>query len=396
MLENNYRKPKTTTFTELVVKGLLLFSIFTVLQGQKAFESINRIWLIAVCVVLCARLVTYTYTLREMAVLLVTVILHVIAVVFTEFPMYNSNMLFYFLMWVLLYLFFAKSKDRILEILEESKGYINSVLWIWTLLVGSSLFFSASYHDSFFVSFAGTSFRLMPAVLIITALSMYMAVSWKDWRYHLFLILPTYAAFMSESRTYFGVYLLFLLMYIYMRIKSKRNFVLVMIPLICLAVGAFMISSVADKFAAVWENAASREMFLAAFTNGRTIFWVWDLEAFFDLPRWQQFVGNGFDFAFEVTAKLDNGKAIWAHNDIINLLMNFGYIGVVIYLWAFIKLVRTFMPKGNRIPVFVKILFFTGVFFNSMMNMSYTYFCAVIAYPLFLCAVEAKYSENAK
>lgn len=383
---------KTTTFTELVVKGLMLFSIFTVLQGIDAFESINRIWLAIISVALAGRLLLYRYSLTEFMVLVVTAVLHVIALIFTDFPMYHTNMLFYFLMWVLLYLYFAKSKNKILEVLASSDRYITTFLWAWTLLVGVSAFLPSSYVDSYFYSFTDSSFRLMPSVLITTALAMYMIIKRNDSRYYLFLLVPLYAAFMNQSRTYFGVFLLFFIMFLYIRMKSRRMFYMALIPVCFIVLLVAMGSGIADKFAQVWKTGVTTERFLSSFTNARTIFWKWDLEAFFDLPFWQQFVGNGFDFAYEVTDS--HGVAIWAHNDVINLLMNFGYIGVAIYTWSYFKMVKSFWPRKKAIPAAVRYLFHGAVFLNSMMNMSYTYFCAVISYPLFLCVISLKYGKE--
>jgi hypothetical protein len=384
---------KWTSFTELVVKGLLLFPIFTVLQGISIFDSINRIWLIIVCIALLGRLLTYRYSVQEFLVLIVTLVLHVIAIAYTEFPLYNFNMLFYFLLWVLLYVYFAKSKDRIMQILEYSHAYINVVLWCWTVLVGVSIFLPSCYNGSYFFSFAGSSFRLMPATLIIAALAMYMVIRYDDSRYTLFLVIPTYAAFMNQSRTYFGVYVVFLLMYLFMRVRSKKNFYLLLGPFVAAVIGLMLISGIADKIEAVWRTGVTPEKFLSAFTNARTVFWKWDMEAFFDLPVWQQFVGNGFNFAFDVT-KQHQDKAIWAHNDIINMLMNFGYIGAMIYIWAYFKLTNSFFKQLPNVPVFVKVLFHGAVFLNSMMNMSYTYFCSVIAYPIFLLVIAKKYTPQ--
>ena len=382
----------TTTFTEMIVKGLMLFSIFTVLQGIRVFESINRVWLAIISIALVARLLTYRYSLAEFWVLVITAALHMVAVLFTDFPMYHTNMLFYFLLWVLLYLYFAKSKNKIMEILSDSGRYITGILWLWTLLVGISVFMPSCYRENYFFSFTGTSFRLMPTVLIVTALTMYMIIKRNDNRYYFFVIVPLYAGFMNQSRTYFGVFLLFLVMFMYMRMRSRKYFYLALIPVCLIFLLAAMSSGIADKFTQVWKTGVTTDQFLASFTNARTRFWRWDLEAFFALPFWQQFVGNGFDFAYEVTDR--HGVAIWAHNDIINILMNFGYIGVIIYLWAYFKLVRAFWPRRKAIPPAVKWLFHGAVFLNSMMNMSYTYFCAVIAYPLFLCAIASRYDSK--
>lgn len=87
-------------------------------------------------------------------------------------------------------------------------------------------------------------------------------------------------------------------------------------------------------------------------------------------------------------------EKIWAHNDVVNILMNFGYVGLVIYIWAFRELYRSFCAKGSGIPWVAQALFLGAVFLNSMLNMSYTYLCAMISYPLFLCAISQQYSKK--
>lgn len=383
---------KLTTFTELILKGLLLFSIFTVIQGIEAFESINRIWFASLTFAVISRLVVYRYTSKEIAVFFTTLVIHAIALYFTEFPLVNTNMLFYFLFWVILYVFFAKSKERILRILDKNGNFIRTVICVWTAIVGVSVFLPSCYVDRYFYSFAGHSFRLMPAVLIITALTMYMSIHKRDRRYEWFLVLPTYAAFMNKSRVYFAIYVLIVLMYLYMRVKRKRSFYMLLIPLCGIMLGLMMITGISDKLESVRYTEQSYFDFWGTITNGRTEFWVWDIEAFFALPFWQQFVGNGFNFVYDVNRK--NMAEIWAHNDIINVLMNFGYIGAVIYLWSFNKLVRAFWQKGNAIPSLIKFLFLGAVFLNSMFNMSYTYLCAMISYPLFLCVIASRYQHD--
>ena len=218
---------------------------------------------------------------------------------------------------------------------------------------------------------------------------MYMSVKNEDKRYNLFLILPTYAAFMNSSRTYFAVYFVFLVMYIYMVFKSKKLFYALLVPFALLVLFIMSLSGIADKIASTTYVEGAYLGFWGTITSGRSIFWKYDIEAFFDLPVWQQFVGNGFNFIYEVNAR--HFARIWGHNDIINIAMNFGYIGIIIYLWIFNKLLKSYHMRSRQIPWLVKCTFLGAVFINSMMNMSYTYMCAMISYALFLCVIEEKY-----
>ena len=386
LINMNSRK---TTFTELIVKALFLFAIFTVIQSIEIFDGINRIWMIVLGGSLAGRMVQFSYTPKQIIMLIILGFLHIIAIYYTDFPLVNANMLFYFLLWVLLYLFFAKNKTKITEIMQNSERYIHAVLLIWTAIVGVSAFIPSCYRNNYFDSFAGSSFRLMPTVLIVTALAMYLAVAKKNKKYNLFLILPIYAGFMNSSRTYFGVFLLFMIMYIYMQMKSKRLFWKMVVPGGILVLILMGVTGISDKFTSSMYTETSYFDFWGTITSGRTIFWETDMKAFFGLPIWQQFVGNGFNFVYDVNEA--SFAQIWAHNDFINILMNFGYLGLIIYFWSFNEMIRTCWPKGNPVPFFVKSLFLTAVFLNSMFNMSYTYLCAMISYPLFLCVIDRKY-----
>lgn len=382
---------KKVTITEFILNAAFVFAVFSVLQGLSVFEHINKIWMALTAGLLVLRFWFYRYTPNEFIMLMITVVIHLVALYFTEFPLFHVNMLFYLLLWVLMYLFAAKSRHQILGILRQSDLFICGVLTAWTGIVGISIFLPSSYEGIYFYSFTDSSFRLMPTVLIIQALAMYMSVTRHNRRYELFLIVPTYAAFMNSSRTYFAVYVLFLFLYVYMRCKNRRTFYFIMIPLVVVMVLLMAVSGIADK---IIERLTAKSSFFdywGVLTSGRTYFWRWDLEAFFALPVWQQFVGNGYNFAYDVTAQ-HFSTGIWAHNDIINLLMNFGYIGVAVYLWAYVRLVKAYMPKSSRIPGMVRFLFHGAVWFNSMFNMSYTYLCAMISYPIFLFVISERYA----
>lgn len=381
------------SLTEGVLYFLVTFSVFTVLQSINVFDAVNKVLIAGLAAFLLPRMLTYRYNKRELLILVITLLLHIVAIFYTTTPLRSINLLFYFLLWVLVYLFFARSKEQILQVMQKKESFIDAVLWIWTLLIGVAAVLPSSYVNRYFFPYGCNSFRLMPTALIIAALAMYRAISQGKAQYNLFLILPTFAAFMNRSRTYFAVYLLFMLMYVYMIIRKKRNFYLLLVPVSVVVMSLMSITGIADKINDSQYTDKSYFDFWGTITSGRSMFWQWDLEAFFDLPFLQQFVGNGFSFVYDVNGKHMN--EIWAHNDIINLLMNFGYIGVYIYLWTYIYLVKKFFPKGNRIPLLVKILFHSAVFVNSMFNMSYTYLCAMISYPLFLSAISAKYECKA-
>ena len=384
---------KKAHLNDLVFNSMLFFSILTVLQGIDALHNINKAWMIASAGVLIFAIISYRVYTAEAIIYALTLIVYVAAFVFTPDQLEDLNIIFYFPLWVLFYCFAAHHKDQILERFRDNKSWYDIVLAAWTVIVGISLFFSQSHSGGYFVSFAGTSFRLMPSTLIIIALAMYMYIRTKRFAYNFYLLLPLYATFMGNSRTYFGVAIILFVAYVYMTMKKKRNFYFILIPLIILITIIAMAGGFGNKVGSTSYTDQSYFDFWGTVTSGRTVFWEWDLVAFFKLPFWQQFVGNGFNFVYDVNGA--QMARIWAHNDIINILMNFGYIGLVVYSWVFVRLVRSFWPRKNKIPALVKILFILAVTLNSMFNMSYTYLCAMISYPLFLMVIDAAHQNRA-
>lgn len=75
--------------------------------------------------------------------------------------------------------------------------------------------------------------------------------------------------------------------------------------------------------------------------------------------------------------------SIWAHNDFINLLMNFGYIGLILYLYVFLDFSLKIL-KEKEIRGIRKYSYFFIWLFNAMFNMVYTYIIATIAIPFIL------------
>lgn len=382
---------KKISSTELVYCALMLFAPFTVLQGIATFEKLNRLWMAFVGILLILHFVVMKYSRKELLVLYLTLVLHVVAFAFTKEEIYAPNIIFYFALWVLIYLFFCKTQGKVLLLFAHQKSFLDGVLLFWTGLVGISALLPSSYEDGYFLSFTGNSFRLMPSALIIIALTTYMRIATDNKKYSYFLVLPLYATFMGKSRTYLLINCGFVLLYIYMVVKSKRTFYRLLLPIMALATVFLMIGGIADKIASSLGSNAYWDAIdpWAQFTSGRSVFWRWDIEAFFDLPLWQQFVGNGFNFVYDVNGS--HMAKIWAHNDYINILMNFGYIGFAIYNWVFLRMIRAYWPKNTGVPKVVRYLFLGVVFFNSMFNMSYTYLCALIAYPIMLVAITARY-----
>lgn len=364
---------------ELVIKTLLLFPILTVLQGLPYLVNLNRVFIGILFVEVFSLLKNMRYKPGDLLVIILTFALHIIAFYYTEGSLYNINMVFYLLLWVLLYLLISKKSSQLIDFFRFNKKYAMTIVGIWEVIVGISILFPSCYRDGAFMSFCDKPFRLMPTALVIMAILFIYQNMENSNKYYWYLIIPAYSAFMGFSRTYFGIFIMFLFIQLFYRVKDKRKLFFYGVPLVLICYFLMMRSNIGAKIIATLYNSNSHYDFWGTITSGRTVFWKLDINAFNKLPLWNKIVGNGYNFVFETNA---SHGYIWAHNDIINLIMNFGWLGVLVYLYAFYKMSRSLLKRNNY--QIAKYGFLFIVFFNSNINMSYTYLCAFISYPLFL------------
>ena len=160
---------------KLLCRLLLLFPVFTLFQSFPLLRWINKALLI--CVIIVLLFLTVRKMKKRWAGILVTVVVvHVYALMQTTFPLYNSNMLFYY-------------------------G----------------------------LSITGDSFRLAPTCLMIVTLVLGLYCLTKSKKYLFYTIIPMYGFLMCGSRTYLGIGLLVVLAFWYIYCEKKRYFYFLLI-----------------------------------------------------------------------------------------------------------------------------------------------------------------------
>ena len=92
--------------------------------------------------------------------------------------------------------------------------------------------------------------------------------------------------------------------------------------------------------------------------------------------------GNGVNYLFYLNKPVFH-VALWAHNDYIQILSDYGIIGIMIYIGLIVAMIKKsakYIKKSKLIIVILVILWA----FNAFFNMFYTYFCAVLSFPYFI------------
>lgn len=306
---------------------------------------------------------------------------------------FSDNMLFYFPFLIMYFNFFIKNKEFIKEFIKKHEKFLDFIIYVFSLIIFITLFLPSSYvyegETRGFVSLAKTTFLLCPIAMFIFAIigAQYIFNNKKK-KYLLLLVFPIMCILLGSTRTYLGVLACAIFCFIYVIIKEKKNF----IPLTFLMGTVFilivLISPIKEKFTETIERS---ELYgidpLEAFTSGRSEFWVYDLNCIFKSDFNYFLLGHGINYLYEINY-IKFGNPLWAHNDFIQIISDYGLIGLLIYLYMFIFLIKNFF-KNIIINKKILIIICTVMWaFNAFFNMFYTYFCACLSYPFFLLLIE--------
>ena len=237
---------------KLLCRLLLLFPVFTLFQSFPLLRWINKALLI--CVIFVLLFLTVRKMKKRWAGILVTVVVvHVYALMQTTFPLYNSNMLFYYGFWILLTIYYTSYPECAASHFKENERYIEKIVQLWSVIVGISIFMPSSYvinkawgSGRYFVSITGDSFRLAPTCLMIVTLVLGLYCLTKSKKYLFYTIIPMYGFLMCGSRTYLGIGLLVVLAFWYIYCEKKRYFYFSLIPLVIL-MGILILNSAAGS-----------------------------------------------------------------------------------------------------------------------------------------------------
>lgn len=305
------------------------------------------------------------------------------------FNYYENNMLFYFPFLILYFCFFIKNSSDIYAFMRTHKRYVNTMLLIWSVIVLISFFIPSCYayegDTKGFVSFTGTTFLLSPIAIFIFALLTFQYCVCRKKIYMFALIIPSLCILMGNSRTYIAILMCAWLIFIYIFLKKQRFFIPIMIICGILFVLIVFVSPIKAKFLVASDRVEDLNMDpLAAFTSGRSVFWEYDMNKIFSNDPIHIIFGNGVNYIFYLNkAKFQN--PLWAHNDFIQILSDYGIFGLFIYLYMFKYLISSLINfRQLKAPKVLLGIVLTMWIFNAFFNMFYTYFCATLSFPFYL------------
>ncbi|MFI3325891.1 MAG: glycosyltransferase [Clostridia bacterium] len=258
------------------------------------------------------------------------------------------------------------------------------ILKIWTILTGISIFLPSSYYikeagSSYFGSYSGTIFRLGPTAIFIMTLATISMVIYKRKFDIIYSIIPLYCVFMGSSRTYLLLGLCIFLVQWYCFLPNSKMFFMSIIPFAMLGLILVFSSSIGDKIIYTL-NDSNYGSFVFRITSGRSNFWGLLIKDWLNEPFLNKLFGSGIEFSYQ-------SINIWAHNDFLEILVSFGILGLCEYLYVMFLVFKKYLKTKNTIPFYIFITIGLVWFINAMLNMHYVYFCSLLSYPIFLCAV---------
>lgn len=360
---------------------------------QQKIEIINKLLVFIMFGIIFLIFLVYKIHMKLFIFLIVSIISFLISLYITGYPD-NMNMIFYFISWILNVIMFINYKNELILCIKKNKNTLLYIILFWHISVIISLFLPSSYMYSegimTFTSFTGDTFRLCTSSFCILAFILPLMKLYQNKTLFIFSFLPMACLFIATSRTYFFIGVLLFLIVYYHFFKNKNLFVVSIIPILCVGGILFFSTSISDKFLDNMQDGYYG--FLATFTSGRSLFWKTDIEYYLSSPIFNKIFGLGLDKSVEIN-KFYHNREIWAHNDFIECLIAGGIVQLCLYLISIKALYSTFLKNTNKLIVFV---IFSIWFFDSFINMFYTYFCTYLGMLFLLLFISMIYPKKNK
>jgi hypothetical protein len=264
----------------------------------------------------------------------------------------------YWLMIAILMLIVARSKG----ILEDFKKFIvvNNKLIKWELIIINLILF-LSFFDSksyvakwgggkYFMSYAEGPHPLAAIMILTVIITLTLSEITKNRKIYWLLILPSIAVLLTGARIMLVTLIALYLIVIKLDIKSLRRLTAVSIII-------FFLKDIFIRLPSI--NKFLLQSSTGDISSGRFEFWTVDIQGFLDSDLIKKIIGSGFDYPYLLNFRT-RGVYIWAHNDIINLILSIGIIGLIVYLYFIIQYC-IYMSKNLNIFNFAAfIMFFIG------------------------------------
>lgn len=271
----------------------------------------------------------------------------------------------------------------ILAFIREKKLIRSTIIFadlILLFLLVSGNGYKISFSERYFVGFTAHQHTMASAACFIMCLVLVdlynsnKAIKDKFPTKHFLMMLPAIIAVLQSSARVFLIPAIIIIIYIYLYKIDKISIKLLILPLAVVVMGYLLINSnVFDRIVNISVENSD------AYTSGRSVFWLKDIEAFLQSNFINKIFGHGFDYVQMINRNL-TGIAIGAHNDYITLLLGLGLFGTSIYVWILIREIKNSICLKS---LFKKVILFVFWFIPSFINGFYGYQLLLYSYIFF-------------
>lgn len=380
-----------------VIYSMLLYPLCVTVRKVSIFDFVGKAVLV---VMLFSLLILFCIKRQDKSswlILALTAAMHIFEFAYPVSQKETFTTYLMYAVWVIFFLYLQNNYGSFFDAANKQQAAINSTVIIWEIIVIVSAFFPSSYEHtwgegSYFISFSNTSFELAPAASLVFAFVIFCYACDGNARKAVLLsAVPVVCSFASGSRTYLVVIALEVLILAMMIIKSKLALIAFIVIALIAGIGLLSMTNIWTKFANAFQYSNNSSSFWSVFTSGRDAFWRADMDAFGKGGMVNQLFGYGFSYVYEVNESVF-GNRIYAHNDFINILLTFGWAGLIPYFFAFGKSVLMLGRQMERGFLFSILAIWL---FNAVFNMTYVYMNATFGLGLLMISA-VKYCQDLK
>ena len=365
---------------------IMIYTVSTLNQGLIPF-SINRICIFSVLILLIMSSFNGIKKRRLIIYFCLMFYLFYFAIVSLEIDIAIKDWIYFG--FTLIFLDFISNKKNFAKTILELKNnekWIKKLAYLLLLETYIAVILPQNYQyawgeGTYFIGFARDT-HVMASSLCLFMSILYLIFSSSKFEYYKVFILLSVAGivFATGARTYIVPAVIINFLYIKENLKNTTMKIIMITVTFFLITYIFFNSGMYEKF--LWSSNASNQYAansLISSTGGRAAFWVIDIREYLKLNPLFMLIGKGFDYVYYVN-KLYYNMHIWAHNDLIQLLLGTGVVGIILYLRNWLYFVKMILKNGlNRLTIisFVLYIFFPMIF-NGLFTYQHYFFSVII------------------
>lgn len=232
--------------------------------------------------------------------------------------------------------------------IKSQRVIVCLIIWTANIVLSIGFFIPSCYAGGYYIGFSYSQHVLSCGCCILLALVLFYFKGRTASVKQLLSMLPATLAILSGGARTFIISIVVIWFLFFLDFVKNARTRLVAVPVfLVVAIVLFLDSGMMQKFLITTDNIYISENTLTAMSSGRLEFWNLDIMAFLDADMLKKLLGHGFDYVYRLNY-LEYGLAIWAHNDIINLLICAGLLGTAIYISVFSSFLRCVFKKIDQ------------------------------------------------